>query len=127
MTDLIANVVEQGCHVAHMRNREHGVQYLPLSLVYIAVCPQQAGPYLQVHRATSDINTVMQRDSMAKLPCPLEDLGKWCHEQLFWHSLCESCSGEIEVEIARLRRATWDDLGKIFNIPEWKRDTAPSP
>lgn len=65
---------------------------------------------------------VMERENAAKLPCPLEDLTGWCNQQLHWRALCADCKQEVEVEICRVREETWEELGKIFDIPEWKGD-----
>ncbi|KAI0089228.1 hypothetical protein BDY19DRAFT_944766 [Irpex rosettiformis] len=65
-------------------------------------------------------HSVMKRSSMATLPCPLEDLLQWCRQRKHWGNLCSSCTRTIEQEISRLRQKTWNDLGKIFNILEWR-------
>ena len=69
-------------------------------------------------------NTVLKRGSMARLPCPLEDLVQWCNSdptgKSFWSELCEDCAKEVEQSLNHLRVVTWNNLGKTFDIPEWQ-------
>ncbi|KAI0089227.1 hypothetical protein BDY19DRAFT_944764 [Irpex rosettiformis] len=72
--------------------------------------------------------SVMERKDIGNLPCPLEDLEKWCHKQEAWAKLCENCTDDIELGISRFRLGTWFQLGLIFDLPEWEvGDTLPEP
>ena len=62
----------------------------------------------------------MERDDATLLSDPLEDLMVWRREHKLWKKMCSACANWIEAEIKRLREATWNDLGEIFDVPEWQ-------
>ena len=49
---------------------------------------------------------VMNKNDIATLPDPLEDLIEWCSERPPWKKLCASCAKGVEKEIKRLREDT---------------------
>lgn len=59
------------------------------------------------------------KSRMLSPPCALENMATWCSSQRDWKQLCKPCSKKILSDLEKRRQGVWDDLGHIFNEPNW--------
>lgn len=104
---------------------KHKLRTYSVFTAHRANYPDWCGEIACSNRLIQFSHALVNREDMSTLPDPLENLEKWCRQKRLWRELCNTCTRGITAELDRRRLDIWNDLGKIFKVPEWQRSDVP--
>ena len=113
------------CILAIPQLLKHKLRTYDVFTIHRTNYPNWCGDIACSNRMMQLSHALMTREDTSTLPNPLENLEKWCRQRRPWKELCSVCTRGIVAELDRRRLEAWNDLGKIFNVPEWRISDAP--